>query len=116
MASQDLMTPHDLIEISRTVDRALGTHDRPEALAGAERLLEALFAHHRALRRFCEHSDPITATVLETATVGMIAEVALTLGELADGGRWPEPLLRAHVDELIDIEADCGVMHGSQAT
>jgi hypothetical protein len=108
------MAPYDLIELSRTVDRALGTHDRREALTAAERLLEALFAHHRVLRRFCEHSDPITATVLETATVGMIAEVALTVGELADGGRWPDPLLRAHVNELIDIEADCGVTLGSQ--
>lgn len=110
MAAEDPVKPDELIELSRIVDHALGVHDRPEALAGAERLLESLFAHHRALRQFREYSDPITATVVETAAVSMIAEVALTVGELADGGRWPEPLLRAHVDELIDIEADCGVM------
>jgi hypothetical protein len=89
MASQDVVTPYDLIELSRTVDRALGTHDRMDALAGAERLLEALFTHHRALRQFRERSDPVTATVVESATVGMIAEVALTVGELADGAVGP---------------------------
>ena len=108
MAPEEAMTPNDLVQLSRIVDHALGTHNRTEAMAGAERLLEALFTHHRALRHFREHSDPITAIVVETATAGMIAEVALTVGELGDGSHWPEPLLRAHVDELIDIEADCG--------
>jgi hypothetical protein len=26
---------------------------------------------------------------------------------------WPEPRLRGHVEELIDVEADCGVFGGS---
>ena len=109
MTSEEVMTPDDLVELSRIVDHAVETHNRTEAMAGAERLLEALFAHHRALRDFREHSDPITAIVVEMATAGMIAEVALTVGNLGDGSRWPEPLLRAHVNELIDIEVDCGV-------
>jgi glyoxylase-like metal-dependent hydrolase (beta-lactamase superfamily II) len=113
MAGEDPVTHERLIELSRTVDHALATHSRPDAVAGAEQLLEVLFVHHRALRRFRERSDPITAAALETATIEMIAEVALAIGELTAGGHWPEPLLRGHVEELIDVEADCGVFGGS---
>lgn len=102
-------TGDDLIGLSRTVDHALATHHRAEAVARAEDLLEALFAHHRSVRCACERCGSTAALVVETATVGMIAEVALTIGELTDGNRWPPPQLRAHVDELIDIESACGV-------
>jgi hypothetical protein len=95
-----------LVELSRAVDHALERHNRAEALSAGEELLEALFAHHRALRPFRERSDPLTATVLETAAVGMIAEVALTLGELGDGARVPAPLLCRHVEQLADLEAE----------
>lgn len=98
-----------LVELARAIDHALERHDRAVALSAGEELLEALFAHHRALRPFRERSDPLTAAVLETATVGMIAEVALAIGELGDGSRWPSSLLRRHVEQLADIEADCGI-------
>ncbi|MCA1841998.1 MAG: hypothetical protein LC792_02165 [Actinobacteria bacterium] len=95
-----------LVELSRAVDDALQRRKRTEAKCRAEELLDALFAHHRALHPFRERSDPLTAAVLETATVGMIAEVALTIGELGDGGRVPASLLRRHVEQLADLEAD----------
>ena len=110
MACEHPATGDDLIELSRTVDHALATHHRAEAVAGAEDLLEALFAHHRSVRYVRERCDPTTALMVEAATVGMIAEVALTIGELSEGNRWPAPRLRAHVDQLIDIESDCGVI------
>jgi hypothetical protein len=95
-----------LVELSRAVDHALECHARAQALSTGEELLEALFAHHRALRPVRERSDPLTAAALETAAVGMIAEVALTIGELGDGARVPPPLLRRHVEQLVDLEAD----------
>jgi hypothetical protein len=116
MAGETKASEEPLFELARIVDHALATRHRRDAVAGAEQLLEALFVHHRAMRGFRERSDPITATVIETATVGMIAEVALAIGELTDGGRWPRPLLRCHVEELVDIETDCGARRGSQPT
>ena len=103
----------DLVGLARAVDHALEHHDRAAALSMGEDLLEALFAHHRALRPAREHCDPLTAAVLETATVGMIAEVALAIGELGDGARLPPPLLRRHVEQLADLEADCGLAPSS---
>jgi beta-phosphoglucomutase-like phosphatase (HAD superfamily) len=110
MAGDHRSTRGDLIELSRTVDHALSTHHRSEAVAGAEELLEALFAHRRSVRYAWERRDSTTAIVVETATIEMIAEVALAIGELNDGNRWPAPRLRAHVDQLFDIESDCGLL------
>jgi hypothetical protein len=116
MACETKATQEPLFELARIVDHALATGNRRDAVAGAEQLLEALFVHHRALRGFRQRSDPDTADLIETATVGMIAEVALTIGELTDGGRWPRALLRCHVEELVDIETDCGALRGSEPT
>lgn len=108
MISESQASRERLVELSRNVDRALAMHDRGTALLEAEQLLEALFAHHRALWEFRRRSEPGIAATLETAAVGMLAEVALAIGELNGGGRWPEPLLRSHVEQLIEDEADCG--------
>jgi hypothetical protein len=116
MASETKGTQDPLFELARIVDHALATRNRREAVEGAEELLEALFGHHRALRGFRQRSDPMTADLIETATVGMIAEVALAIGELTDGGRWPRPLLRCHLEELADIEIGCGVLRASEPT
>jgi hypothetical protein len=105
-----------LVALARAVDHALERHDRAVALSTGEELLEALFAHHRAMRPIRERTDPLTAAVLETATVGMIAEVALAIGELGDGPRWPPPLLRRHVEQLTDLEADCAIAQRSRSS
>ena len=98
-----------LVGLARAVDDALERQDRAVALSSGEALLEALFAHHQALRPVRERSDPLIATAVETASVGMIAEVALAIGELGYGARFPPPLLRRHVEQLADLEADCGI-------
>jgi hypothetical protein len=110
MTCEGALSAESLVELAGLADQALQTHDRSAAIARAEQLLDALFRHHRALRTFREQSDRRTADVLETETVAMIAETALTIGRLIDGGRWPDPLLRRHVEELIEVEVDRGVL------
>lgn len=99
----------ELLELAGTVDGALRRQDRTVALVGAERLLDALFRHHRALRPLRLASDRFTADLIETETVSMIALVALTIGQLTGGTGWPNPMLRRNVGELLEVESDHAV-------
>jgi hypothetical protein len=108
--AEDDLSAGELLDLAGMVDSALRQHDRTAALAGAERLLDAVFSHHRALRPVRAGRDRFTADLLETETVSMIALVALTIGQLVDGARWPDPMLRRNVQELIDVESDHGVL------
>jgi hypothetical protein len=108
-AEEDL-SAGELLELAGMVDTALRQYDRTVALAGAERLLDAVFSHHRTLRPVRASCDRFTADLIETETVSMIALVALTIGQLMEGGRWPDPMLRRNVGELVDIESDHGVL------
>lgn len=110
MTCKEALSAEHLVDLAGMVDRAVHTRDRSAAIARAEELLDALFRHYRALRTFREQCDRPTADVLETETITMIAETALTIGTLIDGSRWPDPLLRRHVEELIEIEVDRGAL------
>jgi hypothetical protein len=99
-----------LLAAAGSLDEALLDHDRTAVLAAAELLLDALFAHHRALRPVRAGRDRLTAELIETETVSMIALVALTIGQLMEGGRWPHPMFRRNVSDLIDAESDLGAL------
>jgi hypothetical protein len=102
------LNPGTLLAAAGSLDGALLYHDRTAALAAAELLLDALFAHHRALRPVRARHDRLTADLIETETVSMIALVALTLGQLMEGGRWPDPMFRRSLQELVDVESELG--------
>jgi hypothetical protein len=99
----------ELVELAGMVDTALRRQDRTVALVEAERLLDALFRHHRALRPVRLACDRFTADLIETETVSMIALVALTIGQLAGGTGWPSATLRRNVGELLEVEVHYAV-------
>lgn len=96
----------ELLELAGAVDRALQHHDRCAARAGSEELLDFLLCHHRKMRSVRARCDRFTADLIETETVCVIALVALTIGDLMEGTRWPDSGLRRGVGELIDVESD----------
>jgi hypothetical protein len=110
VTADDAPGPGALLAAAGRLDGALLHHDRTAALAAAELLLDALFAHHRALRPVRAGRDPLTAELIETETVSMIALVALAVGQLVEGGRWPDPRFRRNVDEMIEVEFDLGAL------
>jgi hypothetical protein len=110
VTADDAPAPGALLAAAGRLDGALLHHDRTAALAAAELLLDALFAHHRALRPVRAGRDQLSAELIETETVSMIALVALTLGQLMEGGRWPSPTFRRNVGELVDVELDLGAL------
>ncbi len=104
MLLQEDASAEQLLDLAGRLDWLLRLHHREPALGEAERLLDLVCQHHRALVAVRQASDDVSVEEIDDLAVSLIAEVALLLGGLRHGGRWPSPGFRREAAELARAE------------
>ena len=100
MLLQENPSAEHLLDLVGRLDCFLRLHHRRPALVEAEWLLEAVCEHHWTLHALRQSCDDAVLEHLESLVVTLIADVALLIEELRDGGRWPPAGLRRNVAEF----------------
>ncbi len=104
----------DLWDLAAMVDAALSFGQREHACATAERLLEALSRHYRAMRPLRLRCEPRTGAALADEAFDIIGDVEHIVFGTWSAEHPPSPELAERVGRLVTHEADVLVALGAQ--